>query len=278
MRPGALLLPCFLLAGCSGLPEGADSGAPWEPLECDPSGVTAIGDNAPPVEGLRGTDLEVVRRIAGLFDDEVSSGTPIDSTEGFARWSTEKGTIQASREEPELPAMYTYATWRGDYPTEARLKSAMVGLGAPASSLHVSPSASQVWQQTWQGIPIQGASGTWQAGMGNPAELGWYGSFDIVGLVELPPAQEMVADDELMATAQAYDRCMMDDEGRTEEAGFERTGTSLGPLVVMHDSLARLVSLDYTQPGEPGHCGFSRAVAVDVVTGAVHGPVPVSCE
>lgn len=270
----ALWVAVFMLAGCSTAPAGVGgSAAHWDPLSCDSSGATTIGRNAPQIVGLRGTDFAIAGRVAAAFGDEITSTTPIDSTEDFARWSTSTGYVQVSG--MEGPGSWDLTTSRGDYPSEKRLHAGLVMLGAPVSSLETDSAGSI--QQVWQGQRLSGVSAGFIKGQGDPAPMGWYGSFSLAGFVVPPGPLETVAESEILATARGYDRCAMDAGGRTAAAGYAVTSIDLGDYGVQHDSLVRHVFIQYTEPGEPGHCGFSRGVAVDAVTGAVHGPVPVMC-
>ncbi len=270
------LLP-LLLAGCSTAPAGdSGSAAQWEPLECDPSGATTIGRNAPPIDGLTGVDPTVAGRVAAAFGDEITSTTPIDSAAGFARWSTATGYVQVSRTDGR--ASWDLTTSHGDYPSEERLRGGLVALGAPASSLHANEYARGHMQQVWQGQVLAGTSAWFLKGQGDPAPMGSYGSFNLAGFAVPPGPLETVAEPEILATARGYDRCAMDAEGRTAAAGYTFSGVELGAYSIHNDSIVRQVYIQYTEPGEPGHCGFSRGVAVDAVTGAVHGPVLVRCD
>ncbi len=270
------LLP-LLLAGCSTTPAGdSGSAAQWEPLECDPSGATTIGRNAPPIDGLTGTDPTVAGRVAAAFGDGITSTTPIDSDAGWARWPTATGYVQVSRTDGR--ASWDLTTSRGDYPSEERLRAGLVALGAPAYSLKTNEYTPGHMQQVWQGQVLDGTSAWFLKGQGDPAPTGSYGSFNLAGFVVTPGPLETVAESEILAAARGYDRCAMDAEGRTAAAGYTSSSVHLSAYSIQHDSIVRQVYIQYTEPGEPGHCGFSRGVAVDAITGAVHGPVLVLCD
>lgn len=88
-----------------------------------------------------------------------------------------------------------------------------------------------------------------------------------------------VADAE--STAAAHVRCVLDESGRTRDTGYAcAPRESLGgpSLYVWSGSLGYNVYVDCETPGDPGHCGLSFFVIVDVETGALLHSARPACD
>lgn len=282
MRLALALVLCALAAGCASK-AGPDVAAGWQPDACDVSDAAAISQNAPAVVAMRGSDAEVARRFVEAFGDEWVSDAPTDPSEGARKWATREGEVRVTTHDTPrgLEGLTVdYTTPHGSAFDRESVAAAFERLGvAPASVRYEERSAgSGRFHQAFAGTLVIGTGGSWNAGRGDPAPYGSWAGLTASVLRDFSDARASVPLDEAKRVALAYDRCLLDREGKTEAAGYAREGEPQdGGFGVMHDSLVRLVAIRYTEP-EESHCGLVRRVAVDAETGAAHGLVPFGCD
>ena len=282
-----------LFPGCIVSDDGTGaSSAPeaWSRLDCDPGTADWIGGNAQLVSAFQGSALEVAQRVAVALGDPLQSKDPEHEYEDSTRWATKSGTITHILE-PGVGPRFIYETeraWPGATESEAdpAWRSFYGKLGASTSTsihtgYHAYPSgALQGWStQTIEGTGILESHGTFYYTVPSSHYPNGHSSVTIMPLFQPDVPMDALAPEEAVAIARMYHRCAMDEEGRTAAKGYTATSAEARTMWhVRHQSLAIGVHIVYTEPGEPGHCGFSRNVMVDAASGAVHGHETPGCD
>lgn len=274
MAARVLLVTVLLLAtGCVAHqePEATRDAKSFQRLDCDPTNATTTNTHAPIAKGLRGGAIDAARALAREMNDSFSSETPTEESATFARWTTHRGQVQASREVREAPWFVDYSAPPSDAFSADNAARVATALGASAVEAYASNSASHgsFHQSLGEGriMYVQGLG----------PEYGRWGSMSAGGLRDLQATPRPTQSPDAVATAIAFDRCTMDREGRTASAGYALVGEPHASLSAQGDALVWRVALSYSEP-ESSHCGMQRIVAVDAVTGAVVAQVPFMCD
>lgn len=258
-----------------------DPAAAWTKDPCDPSEATAIAANLPWIPAWQGTMEERAERFATALGHDLPPLDEDSPDAGNWNWNAANYEIRYTEAEadgrsgspPDVP-MLRYST-AGRWPTgdaadmEQELRDFLDRFGVPADvDLRFHEGRSFV--QTWEGEAIRHTTGEAIPGDGS-GEYGRWSGFYLRPFYDMDDAVATVSEAQAMATAEAYDRCALDREGKTEAAGYVHRTTDHVGHDVRNDSLVHTISLHYDQPPPPGHCGFGRIVHVDAQTGAVHG-------
>lgn len=300
--PAGLLVVLVASAGCLTVLDGppddetevARGTEPWSPHRCDPSGATDVNQDAPRIAPWRQDRDALASRFADAIGDPLTPDGPEDETADWARWATESGgTVHYNGRSQTSDLSLSYHTqrmWPGADEASARadLERFLDEFGTPD---HVDLEWSFSEKSSRAGVfgtfaqPVDDTTiltgrSTFDSHENPASATGWFASFQFHPLFDLRSAHQKLTPAEAGEIAQAYDRCVMDQEGKTAAAGWthHQTHTDLGWLVVRNTSLARPVLVSYDEPGEPSHCGFSHEVHVDVVTGAVLGHAFPPCD
>lgn len=286
----------IVLSGCATsttAPAGHQSpgGTSWHHDPCDASGATEVSGNAPVVTALAGGPRAVAKAVTRAVGDAWESDTPTDATPGEERWATRDGSVRVSTDSrgPGSVRLFLvdYTTSHGSFFNEAKVGTILAELGVDMATVTFAPYGQPPspghdgFMQTLSGQMVDGTEGSWLNGRGDPAAAGWYAGMGLPPLRNLSHTGASLDTSKAMATARAFSRCEMDRQGSNEAAGYQQqvpSPTQAEPgLAILYDSLAYVFGVTYSEPGA-SHCGKSQAVAVDAVTGAVLGIVPVGCD
>jgi hypothetical protein len=260
---------------------------PWQPLDCDASGVHERGNNLALVPGLRGDGQEIVARVVSSFSDVLGAQqTSIWNSEGprkgeVRRWTTSLGEVSALvREAKERldfdrrPGGFVDLVYTVDRAIEpADVVDLLVHLGADRARLDVQGEGQDSWYR------FNNTGSIWQR-WSNATLVNWEnngGAFlqataswrDVDGRTVLTLRRAYIfgaADGLLAATedlAEQFLRC-------TYRLGPESNTTAgFVGLTEAEGSLATVVLVNHSHP--PAHCGSwtGNYVIVDAVTKAV---------
>lgn len=266
MRLG-LLLVVVLLAGCA-----TTRPSPFTPDRCDPSGATAINHDAPRLD-LFGDPLRLAQATARGLGERWLDDRPERVGEETLRWGTGDGSVTVTTVDGEVGV--EVASTRSATFTASALRNLGRELGVTEEGRH---SAYDATRQSWLGWhwPEHRHHGSISAVAPRSGE----GYVTFRALHSLASAHVEVTDDEAVATAKAYARCALDRDGKTVAAGYTFQEASVQDwTTVFGDSFVHQVMVAFTEPvGEESHCGLSRFVAVDAVTGAVVGEPVIACD
>jgi len=290
-----LLLAVLLVSGCFGGTTDTTSSSsrqatldPWQPLQCDASGITTVGNNVDLIPGLVGTADTIAKRIGDALGDPVTEPAAAYEDSPYMQWPTSEGRIvvqlagppQSTAARPE--GTFSGALYQKDKGTVSvsQVTRMAEALGADPATLKSSGTGGtgQIWQE-WNGTrlhwEIYGRSGAnWfmpnSAPVREHLNIGPFYTFHL--------SQPTISGAQAVETARAFMVCKLQAEGHTEAKGYRLNHTKLAGVSVVGNSLTQLVNIHHTTP-EYSPCGSwnSRWVFVDAVTGAVRATELAPC-
>ncbi len=273
-------------AGC--LDTGGDSDrGPGSLVEtCLDPGRSPSG-NAPWFDALETDPADLARRLAEAVDDPLAHPDPNPgrSTEDSLRWDTQgDGTVAYTLATEAGDRGLARISWQGPdrwrlttlEAAEEQIREVLADIGVPGDlALEVGWNSPDQREEAWF---TQKTEGELPGGTGGILTSYGYGDgLMIKGLHDLSKATTTYPRQQARAHAATYMRCALDEQGKTEEAGYEQTSIGYETLEIAQESLAYRFHLRYTEPPPPSHCGFARYVDVDAETGAVLAVRPPLC-
>jgi hypothetical protein len=278
----------MLWAGCIHMAEGPvppydpQPTVDWRPDACDPTSARSIAADVPWIPAWQGTPEEVASRVATALGHQLPPIEATRSTNEKTYWEAEElhfryevGVQVASGAWADELRVSMPQRWPGsDAASAERTLAAFFSAWSLPADLDVqvtgSFTGSAAITQYYEGRPLANTFSRATAGDGS-GRTGWWSGLTLHPFHDLRDAVVTVTAADAEATAVVYDRCAMDREDRTAEAGYQFRASSPMGVQVRNASLVHQILVSYTEPGEPGHCGFGRLVNVDARTGAVHG-------
>lgn len=279
------ILAVGALAGCidaGGPPTdprdvGGDDGRGYEP-GCAPGSGQPSG-NAPLLEGLDREPLALARALAEAVEDPLASEEPFEASDGRLTWDTE-GDGKVTYSPPWRSwNSFGHLQWRGEdrwtlssvEDAREEIRDVLEGLGVDRG-LELRAG----WNTPDEREAVWFAQDAGETG-GMIASHSYGDSFSLDGLHDLSQASQRVSVSDAEDRARVYLRCVLDDHGKTTEAGYELESSRPDGASVERESLAYRVYLRYSEPEPHSHCGFQRYVFVDAETGAVLGHDTPTC-
>ncbi len=266
------------LAGCLGSDDGRSDGPDALAEACLERGRSASG-NAPLFDALRTDPADLARRLAEAVDDPLADQAPnrTRSTDDRLRWDTQGGgTVTYDRPSQPTAEGFGRISWQGPdrwrlttlEATEDRVREILSDIGIPGDvPLQVGWNSPDQREEAWFSQVADGSTAGATGGLVTSYSYG--DGFSIEGLHDLSEAARTYPRPQAQEHAERYMRCALDDQGATEEAGYEQTSISYEHLEVARQSLSYRFLLRYTEPAPPSHCGLARYVDVDAETGAI---------
>ncbi|MEK6985735.1 MAG: hypothetical protein AABX89_05090 [Candidatus Thermoplasmatota archaeon] len=266
MRILAAMMPLVFLAGCSG------GLASFTPDGCDPSGATAINQDAP-ILSIFAIDLQLAKAAAQGAGETWLDDTPKRQSEGETEWGTAHGTITVYNGD-DGKAVELVSTRAASFRKQA-LEGIAQQLGVAESGTYSEHTQTRQSWMSW-GWPQQRHDGSIAAVAPSPSGLPGY--IGLRAFHNLKEAHVEIDAGRAAEVAQGFARCSLDREGKTEAKGYSFESFLGEPRFdVFGSSLVFKVGVEFTEP-VASHCGLLRLVAVDAVTGAVVGEPIAYCD